>query len=123
MPEVHDGEHGIALSFFVIAVRMPLLMFSRTDGNRVSVRARANYTDLVFSFALALLTRIKNSEQYRDIPVIMYSTSASNLDKQKAKKLRASGFLTKPSDFRMLVDILKKLAAMEEVSLWELSER
>jgi CheY-like chemotaxis protein len=69
------------------------------------------------------LTRIKNSEQYRDIPVIMYSTSASNLDKQKAKKLGASGFLTKPSDFRMLVDILKKLAAMEEVSLWELSER
>jgi len=65
------------------------------------------------------LTMIKNNEKYQHIPVIMYSTSGSSMDKQKAKKLGASGFLTKPSDFRTLVSILKKLATVEEVSLWE----
>jgi CheY-like chemotaxis protein len=65
------------------------------------------------------LTMIKNNVKYRRIPVIMYSTSANNMDKEKAKKLGASGFLTKPSDFRILVAILKKLATVKEVSLWE----
>ena len=66
------------------------------------------------------LLLLKQNEEYHSIPVIMYTTSASNLDKEKAKKLGASGFLTKPSDFRVLVSILRGFANSESISLWGL---
>ena len=65
------------------------------------------------------LMRIKTNQEYNHIPIIIYSTSSSNLDKQKARKLGASGFLSKPSDFRVLVRILNDLATADKVSMWE----
>jgi len=65
------------------------------------------------------LTMLKSNDEYQNIPIIMYSTSASSVDIQKARKLGAAGFLSKPSDFRILEATLKKLAAVEEVWLWE----
>jgi CheY-like chemotaxis protein len=65
------------------------------------------------------LMTIKTSQEYSHIPIIIYSTSSSNLDKQKARNLGASGFLSKPTDFRVLVKILKDLAAADKVSMWE----
>lgn len=65
------------------------------------------------------LIKIKNRKEYRDIPIIIYSTSSSNLDKQKARKLGASGFLSKPSDIRILTGVLRKLATGGEVSMWD----
>ena len=64
------------------------------------------------------LSAIKKNERYRHIDVIMYSTSESKRDKEKAKSLGAAGFLTKPTEFRCLVDTLEKLASGEVVSIW-----
>jgi CheY-like chemotaxis protein len=56
------------------------------------------------------LRKLKESEDYRDIPVIMYSTSAAKRDVQMAYSLGAMVFLTKPEDFSELCGILEVVA-------------
>lgn len=48
------------------------------------------------------LTNLKNDEKFRVIPVIIYSTSSSIHDMQIAKRLGASDFQTKPSNYKKL---------------------
>jgi CheY-like chemotaxis protein len=48
------------------------------------------------------LTSLKKQEDYKDIPVIMYSTSSNQRDKEIAKDLGALCFITKPSAFKKL---------------------
>jgi DNA-binding response OmpR family regulator len=43
---------------------------------------------------------------FKDIPVIMYTTSSNVRDREIALELGALGFLTKPSNFRMLTKFL-----------------
>src|SRR4051812_7160817 len=45
---------------------------------------------------------IKSSNEFFDIPVIIYSTSSAEADKIKAKELGASNFLSKPTSFSEL---------------------
>lgn len=52
------------------------------------------------------LTAIKNDTNTKDIPVLIYSTSAHPRDKQLAMDLGASGFITKPSDYKTLEQLL-----------------
>ena len=63
------------------------------------------------------LTRLKNETVYKDIPVIIYSTSSNPLDKKTAIELGASGFLTKPSNFKLLVKLLNIIASTETTDL------
>lgn len=56
------------------------------------------------------LTQLKTADDYRGIPVIMYTTSESMQDKQKATQLGANGFITKPDRFKALVGILENIA-------------
>ncbi|GGF29513.1 response regulator [Flavobacterium limi] len=53
------------------------------------------------------LKEIKTKPHLKNIPVIILSTSSSRETIDKAKKMGAEGFITKPSDFNILVDILK----------------
>ncbi len=57
------------------------------------------------------LTELKKNEPYKDIPVIMYSTSSHQSEANIAMDLGALCFFTKPSDFVELKDILKVIAA------------
>ena len=59
------------------------------------------------------LTKIKNDDDYKNIPVVMYSTSSYSCDKDIAIELGALGFLTKPSNFKILVEILGRIANTE----------
>src|SRR4051812_42713633 len=52
------------------------------------------------------LARLKNDIYFKDIPVIIYSTSSHQRDKEIAIELGAMGFLTKPSDFKLLKKLL-----------------
>jgi len=52
------------------------------------------------------LSSLKNTAAYRDIPVIMYSTSNNQRDKDIAKDLGALCFITKPSAFKRLKSTL-----------------
>lgn len=52
------------------------------------------------------LTRLKNDIYLKHIPVVMYSTSSNPRDKEIALELGAHGFITKPSDFKLLKQML-----------------
>lgn len=53
------------------------------------------------------LAKLKNSDGYKDIPVVMYSTSSNPRDYEIATDLNAHGFITKPSNPKILSKILK----------------
>lgn len=54
-----------------------------------------------------ILTELKNKESYRQIPVIIYSTSSNPRDRELAKQLGALCFVTKPSNHRILKGMLE----------------
>lgn len=56
------------------------------------------------------LAKLKNDIHLREIPVIMYSTSTNPRDREIAGELGAVGFVTKPSDFKLLTKILASLS-------------
>lgn len=53
------------------------------------------------------LQEIKSHEDLKFIPVIILSTSSQQHTREAAIKLGAQGFITKPSNYYQLVDILK----------------
>ena len=52
------------------------------------------------------LTRLKAEDKYKDIPVIVYSTSSNTKDKRIAGDLGALCFITKPHAYRQLKHML-----------------
>ncbi len=63
------------------------------------------------------LTDLKNNEKFKDIPVIMYTTSSSSLDRKIAFESGALGFWTKPTDFKTLIKVLDSIAKEESINL------
>lgn len=55
------------------------------------------------------LTRLKTSNEYKDIPVIMYSTSSHKKDIDLAAETGAAAFMSKPHDYQELRRILQEL--------------
>lgn len=53
------------------------------------------------------LERIKGSEQLKDIPVIIYSTSINPLEKAKCLALGAHSYITKPISFNESMETAK----------------
>jgi CheY-like chemotaxis protein len=56
---------------------------------------------------LQTLEMIKNHPRFKNIPVIIYTTSKSKSDHQKARQLGAILFITKPDKLSELVKALK----------------
>lgn len=56
-----------------------------------------------------VLTELKNDPTLQNIPVIIFSTSSRPSTIQDMKVLGATDFITKPSGFKDLVNILKSL--------------
>lgn len=65
------------------------------------------------------LVELKNNELYKQIPVLIYSTSSHQREANIAIDLGALCFFTKPSNFIELKDILKVLAANLDGNLLE----
>lgn len=55
-----------------------------------------------------VLSRLKSSGKFKDIPVVIYSTSDDEQDKIDAHNLGASEFLTKPDSFTVLCSELAR---------------
>lgn len=55
------------------------------------------------------LTEMQKMVRLRDLPVIMFSTSSQQREKQIARDLGAVGFLTKPSGFGSLKTMLGRI--------------
>ena len=56
------------------------------------------------------LAKLKNDTELKNIPVIMYSTSSNPREKEIAIELGATGFVTKPTDFKVLTKILETIS-------------
>mgnify|MGYP003575936040 CR=1 FL=1 len=56
------------------------------------------------------LAKLKNDSSLKNIPVIMYSTSSNPREKEIAIELGATGFVTKPTDFKVLTKILETIS-------------
>jgi len=55
------------------------------------------------------LKEIRNDDRFTRLNVIIYSTSISELDKAYTSELGVSRHITKPSDFKELVNLLKEI--------------
>jgi len=66
------------------------------------------------------LTSLKSLEAYKDIPVIMYSTSSNQRDKDIAKDLGALCFITKPNAFKQLQHTLDVIVSYSNRRLYHL---
>lgn len=61
---------------------------------------------------LECLTKIKNNPSYKDIPVIIFSTSSNQENIEKAKLIGASYYIKKPTNFKSLKDIISKVCEL-----------
>ena len=57
------------------------------------------------------LSMLKSNPLTKNIPVLIYSTSSHPRDRQIAAELGASGFITKPSDYKTLHRTLSAIAS------------
>lgn len=55
------------------------------------------------------LGKLKSKENHKDIPVIMYTTSSHQRDKEIAVKLGAINFISKPTNLKELKTILNTI--------------
>ncbi|NNE76336.1 MAG: response regulator [Pricia sp.] len=55
------------------------------------------------------LQDIRRNTDFNDLCIIVYSTSISDVDVKRAKKLGADGFLQKPSDYMKLKSSVRKI--------------
>lgn len=53
------------------------------------------------------LTELKSSEGLKSIPVIMYSTSSHQREKERAIEMGASMFISKPDSYAQLISVLE----------------
>jgi CheY-like chemotaxis protein len=112
-----------------LAEIIPGVDFYHTDDCRALLRYLSNgenrKPDLIFldinmpeMNGWECLGELKKHAENKYIPVIMYSTSSTQRDKEMAMELEAVGFLTKPSDFRVLVKMLTAIAhARDQIDL------
>lgn len=56
---------------------------------------------------------LKNSEEYKDIPIIISTGTADTIAEQKAKMFQADEYITKPYDYPKLKEKIKKYLNQE----------
>ena len=59
-----------------------------------------------------LLSRIRQDDRFRHIPVVMFTTSASRSDRNECLKDGANCFLTKPNSYKEMVKVCSSLATV-----------
>ena len=55
------------------------------------------------------LRKLKTDDRFKDIPVVIYSTSVNDTEREECYRLGALDYLVKPSTFSDSVEIAKKL--------------
>ncbi|MGZ3846712.1 MAG: response regulator [Flavisolibacter sp.] len=55
------------------------------------------------------LTEFKKTEHLKHIPVIMFTTSSQDRERGIAKELGADGFITKPSEYKALKELISSV--------------
>jgi CheY-like chemotaxis protein len=65
------------------------------------------------------LRNIKKHERFKDIPVVMFSTSSTSINGKKAIQSGAAGYLEKPTSYLKLKDFLEQLARASKNNLMD----
>jgi CheY-like chemotaxis protein len=71
--------------------------------------------NMPFKNGFECLHELKRNEKLKDIPVIIYSTSGSGIEREKCRQLKAHLYITKPSSFTRLKKIINKILIMDFV--------
>jgi CheY-like chemotaxis protein len=117
---VDDDEDDVV--FFLEALRSidaNIDCISASDGDEALSILRSaicRKPDFIFSDlnmprldGIQLLIELKNNSTLRNIPFTMLTTSQFKEDKEKALKLGAANFITKPTEFSCLISALSKV--------------
>ncbi len=62
------------------------------------------------------LAYLKNQNRYRDIPVIIYTTSKNQNDISRTQQLGAKWYMSKPDDFNVLCQKLTKIIHTDSIN-------
>ena len=60
------------------------------------------------------LSRLKSNHLYKDIPVVIYSTSVNPLEKEKCMLLGAHSYITKPISYKESMETAEKFLRISE---------
>jgi len=100
---VNDGEAAIQYLYG----KLPMQPFERPDMILLDL-------NLPRKGGLEVLKQVKQDEQLQAIPVIVFSTSASETDIQNSYNHQANCYITKPVDFNDFVKVMGSI-----LSYWQ----
>jgi CheY-like chemotaxis protein len=115
-----DDDLGDRIVFAEIFEEMELETTVQLLKNGVELMDYLNKKDVLFPDLLFLdlnmpnkngmtcLKEIRSNEKFKDISIAIYSTSASEKDIEESFQLGANIYITKPSDFGILKQVLAK---------------
>ena len=99
------------------AVKGPTICYRAGDGEEAMEKLEENEIekpDMIFldinmpvMDGWECLSKLKSADRFKDIPVIMHTTSALKIDRDNARRLGALCFITKQPDFQILKRILE----------------
>jgi CheY-like chemotaxis protein len=107
-------EAGIAAIVFRVSNGEEALAFLRRSGPYAQAeRPQLMVLDLNLPKidGLSVLSRIRNDESLKTIPVVVISTSSRPADKEKAFSLGASDYIVKPDSLEKLTEQVKAACA------------
>lgn len=58
-------------------------------------------------------SRIRSSEAYRNIPIILFSAKTQEEDKKKGREVKADAYISKPFDPQRLIETIEHLLSKE----------
>ena len=68
---------------------------------------------------IEVLAELKGDESLRSIPVVMFSSSLREIDRDRSLELGAEQYLTKPSSFERFVEAVKRACSFPEAETGE----
>lgn len=86
------------------------------DGQDGFEKAQSNHIDLVLTDqnmprldGLGLTRKLRESPQFKNIPILILTTESSDQMKQAGRAAGATGWLVKPFDPNKLLEVIKKV--------------
>lgn len=59
------------------------------------------------------LVELKKTEPLKRVPVLLFTTSSQAREKEMAREMGASGFITKPNEYKLLCHLLSRIIKKE----------
>jgi two-component system, chemotaxis family, response regulator Rcp1 len=92
-----------------------LAALQHLENSRVGLVRRPNLIlldlDLPFKSGREVLGQLKNSPEFRQIPVLVMTSSSSDEDIRDVYSLYANSFITKPGDLNEYIDAVRAITA------------